>query len=377
MNIVLIAVISVLAVTCVVLVLMPFLKKQLREEMKAGQEELLRRSKEQFELEQVKAAGELDKRKIAVDGNINGLKEQLDKYQKLIRDFEQDRTQKYGNLETELKNVSQTTTNLQEQTTRLNNILGNVKLRGQWGERVVEDIVAKCGLIENVNYLKQKKMDASATRPDYTFLLPSDHKVNMDVKFALDNYINMVNAQTQQEEEQYKKEFLKNVDDRIKEIRGRGYINPEENTLDFVLLFIPNEQVFGFIQDNVPGLMDRALQDKVVICSPFTLYAMLSVIRQAYENFRYEKDLKKIIDLIEQFSKIYSTFKDRFEGMGVSIDKLQTQYSDVRDKSFKNLDGKINKIEDYKKGNKIVFDPHNVPAIEVTPGAIEDDAAIQ
>src|SRR3990167_6072021 len=326
MNIVLIAVISVLAVTCVVLVLMPFLKKQLREEMKAGQEELLRRSKEQFELEQVKAAGELDKRKIAVDGNINGLKEQLDKYQKLIRDFEQDRTQKYGNLETELKNVSQTTTKLQEQTTRLNNILGNVKLRGQWGERVVEDIVVKCGLIENVNYLKQKKMETSATRPDYTFLLPSDHKVNMDVKFALDNYINMVNAQTQQEEEQYKKEFLKNVDDRIKEIRGRGYINPEENTLDFVLLFIPNEQVFGFIQDNVPGLMDRALQDKVVICSPFTLYAMLSVIRQAYENFRYEKDLKKIIDLIEQFAKTYSTFKERFENIGDSIDKLQTQY---------------------------------------------------
>lgn len=373
MNIVLVAVISVLAVTCLVLGLMPFLKRQLKEEREAGQKELLR----QFELEQVKAANELEKRKVAVDGNINGLKEQLDKYQKLVRDFEQDRTQKYGNLENELKSVNQTTTKLQEQTTKLNNILGNVKLRGQWGERVVEDIVAKCGLIENVNYLKQKKMEASASRPDYTFLLPSDHKVNMDVKFALDNYINMVNAQTQQEQEQYKKEFLRNVDDRIKEIRGRGYINPEENTLDFVLLFIPNEQVFGFIQENVPGLMDRALQEKVVICSPFTLYAMLSVIRQAYENFRYEKDLKKIIDLIEQFSKTYILFKDRFENIGDSIDKLQTQYSDVREKSFKNLDSKINKIEDYKKGNKIVFDPQNIQTIEVTQGIIEDDAAIQ
>ena len=44
---------------------------------------------------------------------------------------------------------------LQETTVRLNNILGNVKLRGQWGERMAEDIIRYAGLIENVNYLKQ------------------------------------------------------------------------------------------------------------------------------------------------------------------------------------------------------------------------------
>lgn len=377
MDIVVVAVVSILAVTCVILILIPIFKKQLREEIKAGQEELLRLSKERGELEQAKAVGELEKRKEAVEGSVQGLKEQLEQYKKLMRDFENDRTQKYGNLENELKNVSQTATSLQEQTTRLNNILGNVKLRGQWGERVVEDIIEKCGLIENVNYFRQKKLEVSTTRPDYTFLLPSEHKVNMDVKFALDNYIKMVNAQTQQEKEQYKKEFLRNVDDRIKEIKDRGYINPAENTLDFVLLFIPNEQVFGFIQESVPGLMDRALQEKVVLCSPFTLYAMLSVIRQAYENFRYEKDLKKIIDLIEQFAKTYSLFKDRFENIGDAIEKLQIQYSDVKDKSFKNLDNKIKKIESYKKGNKLAFDAQDAHPFEITHDIAEDDAVVQ
>ena len=76
---------------------------------------------------------------------------------------------------------------------------------------------------------------------------------------------------------------------RIKEIQNREYINPAEGTLDFVLLFIPNEQVYSFVQRNSPGLMDEALKQKVVLCSPFTLYAMLSVIRQAFENFHYEK----------------------------------------------------------------------------------------
>ena len=120
----------------------------------------------------------------------------------------------------------------------------------------------------------------------------------------------------------YEKEFIKNVKDRIKEIQNRDYINPSENTLDFVLLFIPNEQVFGLIQEKMPDVMDFALKQKVVLCSPFTLYAMLSVVRQAHEHFRFEKDIKKIIEFIEGFTKDYELFKNRFADLGLMIESL-------------------------------------------------------
>jgi DNA recombination protein RmuC len=216
----------------------------------------------------------------------------------------------------------------------LNNILGNVKLRGQWGERMAEDIIRYAGLIENINYLKQN-VNAALTKPDYT----------------LDNYLQMVNAPEGVQRDSYEKEFIKNVKDRIKEIQNRDYINPSENTLDFVLLFIPNEQVFGLIQEKMPDVMDFALKQKVVLCSPFTLYAMLSVIRQAHEHFRFEKDIKKIIELIGGFTKDYELFKNRFGELGTLIDKLGGQYADISDKSFKKLDGKIQRIEDHKKGH--------------------------
>lgn len=298
---------------------------------------------------QYKAIAEIDARKLAIDQTVKGLTDQLEKYQGLLRQIEEDRNRKYGNLESELKNTSSATLRLQESTNRLNNILGNVKLRGQWGERMAEDIIQYAGLIENVNYTKQV-VNSSLTKPDFTFLLPNDHKINMDVKFPLDNYLHMVNAQVPEQAESYQKEFIRNVKERIKEIQNRDYINASEKTLDFVLLFIPNEQVFGFIQEKIPELMDLALKQKVVLCSPFTLYAMLSVVRQAHENFRYEKDLKEIISLIEQFSKLYGAFKVRFETMGDAIEKLNTQYQDILEKNFKQLDVKIKHIDDYKKG---------------------------
>ncbi|HQP09923.1 MAG TPA: DNA recombination protein RmuC [Candidatus Omnitrophota bacterium] len=354
-----------------------YLRKQIRQEVKESQEQFLQLAGQQFQAEQNKAALELETRKQMVESSVQGLKEQLEQYQQMLRDLERDRAQKYGNLENELKNASLSTAKLQEATNNLNNILGNNQRRGQWGERMAEDIIRYAGLAEGVNYQKQTKLDTVSTKPDYTFFLPDEHKINMDVKFPLDNYQKMVEAPSETDKEKCRKDFEKNVKGRIKEIQNRDYINPAENTLDFVLLFIPNEQVFGFIQSEMPGLMDEALQQKVVLCSPFTLYAMLSVVRQAFENFRYEKDLKKIIVSIDQFARIFERCKIRFEDIGKSIEKLEAIYSDVKNKSFKQLDSKIKQIEDYKKGSKLALGQDS-DALEISHEDLsEDDAILQ
>jgi len=357
-------------------VLTNILRGQIRQEVKGNQEQFLQLARQQFESEQNKAATELETRKQAVENSVSGLKEQLDQYQKLLRELERDRSQKYGNLENELKNTSLSTAKLQETTNNLNSILGNNQKRGQWGERMAEDIIRYAGLVEGVNYRKQTKLDTTTTKPDYTFLLPDDHKINMDVKFPLDNYQNMISAETQTEQEKYCKDFERNVKGRIKEIQNRDYINPAENTLDFVLLFIPNEQIFGFILEKMPNLIDEALKQKVTLCSPLTLYAMLSVIRQAFENFRYEKDLKKIILVIDQFAKIFERCKVRFEDIGKFIGKLEGVYADVKNKSFKQLDGKIKQIDDYKKGSPMTLEGSDDVVDVAYEEPVADDAIV-
>ena len=350
MPVIILGIIGIIVLIVTMVVLVSFMRKQISQEMRMAQEQILQTARQQMELSQGQAASELELRKQAIEHTVSGLKEELGKYQQMLRESEQGSSRKFGSLENELKNASIATSKLQETTVKLNNILGNVKLRGQWGERMAEDIIRYAGLIENVNYLKQN-VNSTATKPDFTFLLPQGHCINMDVKFPLDNYLQMVNAAQGVQRDSYEKEFIKNVKDRIKELQNRDYINPSENTLDFVLLFIPNEQVFGFIQEKMPDVMDFALKQKVVLCSPFTLYAMLSVVRQAHEHFRFEKDIKKIIELIEGFAKDYELFKNRFADLGNLINKVSIEYSDINDKSFKKLDGKIQKIEDHKKGH--------------------------
>lgn len=328
-----------------------FLKKQSQHDALANQEQFLQLARQQFETEHVRAAGDLEARKQAVESSVQALKQELDKYSQLVHEFEKDRAQKYGNLEAELKKASLETARLQDTTNHLTSILGNVKKRGEWGERMAEDIIQLCGLQPGINYQKQKQLDSSGTKPDYTFFLPNHHIINMDVKFPLNNYLHMINACEPVQKESYRKAFIVDARNRLKEIQNRHYINPTEKTLDFVLLFIPNEQVYGFIQENDAAFMDEALKQKIVLCSPFTLYAVLSVIRQAFENFHYENSIKNIIDTINIFTKEYYRFKERFQGLGEALKKTAVTYDDLYDKNFKRLDNHIQKIENHKKGS--------------------------
>ena len=319
---------------------------QMREDFR----QLLDLAEQKFETERVRQKGELDEKKAAVENAVSGLNERLKSYEELVRRFESDRATKYGSLEKGLKDAADQTAKLASSTEGLRSLLDNSRARGQWGERMADDILRASGLQEGVQYLKNKAQDASATRPDFTFLLPDGKKLNMDVKFPLDNWLRFSHAATDDDRARLKKDFERDVKARIKEIQKRDYVNPAEGTLDYVLLFIPNEQVYGFIQEAFPGLVDEALSQKVVLCSPFTLYAVLGVVRQAFDHFHFTQATQEVLKLISQFGATYETFKTRFVDFGDKLGKLRELYEDIEQKSFKRLDASVAKIDRVRKG---------------------------
>lgn len=321
---------------------------QLREDFR----QMLELAEQKFETERVRQKGELDEKKAAVENAVAGLSERLKSYETLVRQFEAERAVKYGSLEKGLKDAAEQTSKLASSTEGLRALLDNSRARGQWGERMADDILRASGLQEGVQYLKNRALDHSASRPDFTFLLPEGKKLNMDVKFPLDNWLRFSHAAADEERARFKKEFQGDVKARIKEIQKRDYVSPEEGTLDYVLLFIPNEQVYSFIQESFPGLVDEALSQKVVLCSPFTLYAVLGVVRQAFDHFHFTQATQEVLKLISQFAATYETFKGRFVQLGERLEKLRELYDDIEQTSFKRLDSSIAKIERVRKGEE-------------------------
>ncbi len=233
---------------------------------KENRKDFLNLAGEKFKDISKQADENLTKKKELIDQNLGEMKKTL----KSLHDQSVTLT---GNLETSSKETQK----LQESTSKLREILSSSQKRGQWGERMVEDILDFIGFMEDKNYVKQTQVE-SGEKPDYTFFLPKEKKLNMDVKFPLASYERYINSELEEEQEGHKKDFLRDVKIHIKAIAGRAYINPAEGTLDYVLMFIPNESIYGFINQEDTQLIDYALGKKVLLCSPLTLYAMLSLI---------------------------------------------------------------------------------------------------
>ena len=296
---------------------------------------------------------QLDGKKQLIDETLKNMKTELEKVQEVVKKVENERKESFGQLSSQIKQSVEQTKQLQDVTNQLNTALSSSQIRGQWGERMAEDVLRLAGFIEGINYLKQKTLSNSASRPDFTFLLPKNLKVNMDVKFPLNNYLAYLDADNDTERSNLKNQFIKDVRTRIKEVTSRDYINPAENTVDYVIVFIPNEQVYSFINENDSSIMDDALRNKVILCSPVTLYAILAIIRQAIDNFNLEKTAAEILSLLGEFNKQWNNFKEGMDKMGNRLDDAQKEFQKLVTTRTNQLERPLLKIDSIRSDNRL------------------------
>lgn len=314
--------------------------------------EFLKLAEKTLESKSVESKKELEGKKELIDQSILTITKTLAEMQGKLTDVEK------GNIKVSalVEHHADIASKLKDTTEHLKQALASSKKRGEWGERMAEDILRLVGLVEGINYIKQKTLEGSSGRPDYTFFLPNSLKINMDVKFPLENYQHYLDAQTEHDKKRYKDELIKNTKAMIKQVTTRDYINTADNTVDYVIVFIPNEQVYSFVNEADATIMDEALKQKVILCSPFTLYAVLAVIRQAVANFNLERTASEILKQLGEFSKQWGLYKERFEAMGKRIDDAKKEYDILTTTRSNMLERPLKKIDDIRRQKAIAFD---------------------
>lgn len=298
----------------------------------------------------------------AVKEMLEGNKKQIDLIIRELRDQIKDGQEKTESLakqstsiEKQLKQSNDLAKELHTSTEGLKNLLANNRLRGEWGERVAEQLLIGAGFVEKVHYLKQKATKDS--RPDYTILLPDGEKLNIDVKFAYDHLQAYQNATSDIDRKKHLKNFETSIKNKIKEITSRDYINPEAGTLDFVIMFIPNEMIFSFIYEKLPNIIDLSTKKRVMMTGPFGFTALLRLVLQSYKNFRYERGLRNILGLIDKFREEYAKFGEKMEVLGQQIERTKKTYHEVEGTRSRALTRVVDKIDDYSGKEEILKMP--------------------
>ena len=278
----------------------------------------------------------------------------LDKSDRTVKDF----LEKTGEIKSSISGVDQ-------QTRNLISVLNNNQSRGQWAEFQVEDLLSIMEYKDGIHYESQKIMK-SGNKPDFTFYLPDNKTINMDSKFPLNLYMQLSKLNLDLEDETLdeisrkqitdsikikNKEFIdKAIKTKIDETASReGYISPEEDTVDFVLMYIPLENLYHFLLTSEIGanrvpVIQYAFSKKVILVSPQTLMAYLETIRQSMKLFSLQTDTKNILIAHEKVKSEVGKFIDSFDEVTKRLDqtvesfeKLKTTRKNKLEKSFEEL----------------------------------------
>jgi len=288
----------------------------------------------------------LNDKNLQIQTDLSNKKDAIEKMVKQIQDqlttVEKERFSSFKDLSSAIENNVKLTKELSDTTEGLKRVLSNNQQRGAFGEKVAEDLLKMSGFVIGTDYTRQET--TGEARPDFTLYLPDKTKINIDSKFPYANIVKMSEATVSEQKTQYKKLFEADIKKKINDVTSRNYINPEDNTVDFVILFIPNEMIFSFIYESFPDVWQDALNRKVVMTGPFSFTAILRMVKQAYENFRFQKNVQGIITQIKIFGTEFEKYNEEFTKIGDRIDSLHKQYDEVNNTRSKKLQKVVDKI---------------------------------
>ncbi len=305
------------------------LKLMLPELLQKTQEQLVLMADQKLGAEKREIKTDMENKRSEIERLIKDMKMDLKESKLNLENTEKDRISKFSELTTALQEQRKLTDQLHVSTEQLRKLLSDNQLRGQFGEKVAEDLLKMAGFVKGQNYEFNKEQSGSETRPDFSIFLPDGTRINVDAKFPYSNLQQSLKTEDKAEKEKYRKLFEQDIKQKIKQVTSRDYINPEDKTVDFVILFIPNEMIFSYIYDKLNDVWQEAMEKKVIFAGPFTFTALLRIIKQAYDNFTLQSNIAQVVTNVRMLEKEFVKFSDEFEKVGDRIESLNKQYESV------------------------------------------------
>lgn len=272
---------------------------------------------------------------------LEPLGKNIDEFKKQVDEVYKTESKERFSLGNEVKRLSDLNQLLGEEAKNLTRALkGESKTQGRWGEVILENILDKSGLRKGEEYFMEYQLfdaegkplriqaEGKKMRPDALVMYPDNRHIIIDAKVSLNAFVRFIESD---DEDQQKIEIAAHVSaikGHINELSKRAY-DDYDKTLDFVMMFIPNEPAYITAMQGEPDLWNYAYERRILLISPTNLIASLKLMVDLWKREYQNQNAHAIA---ERGAKMYDKFVgfiENLEDVGVHLGKAQGKYSEA------------------------------------------------
>ncbi len=316
-------------------------------ELKESDEKLEQRLKSHFEIISNKIIEE--SRDKVSRFNLENISSLMKPFETEIKEFKaqittanKEQTRERTELETKIREMVAISQGMSAEAKNLSNALrGNNKTAGNWGETILENILQNSGLTPGLEGYELQSMlrdtEGKAYRndmgnkmiPDAIVHFPDQRNVIIDSKVSIAAYTDYCNAEGEEERALYMKRHIDSIKAHIKELNVKSYESYVDGSLDFVMMFIPNDFAAMVALQEDLNLWQNAYSKKILIISPTNLITSLKIVSDLWAREKQQQNVERILERGTALYEKSCIFVESFKRIGDSLTSIQKCYNDA------------------------------------------------
>lgn len=288
--------------------------------------------------QRIKATGEHSKTLLA--DTLKPFVDNIDKFKERMEELGKTQTQESSTLRGSIEQLQTLNQHMAEATGDLTRALkGNAKVRGDWGEMILDGVLTTCGFIEGVNYQRQESTKDEETgkqlRPDVIFDLPDGRKVVIDSKVNLVAWADAAAAESVGERQTALTRHAAALRTHVKDLHGKNYPKVVgDDALELTVLFVPIEGALAEAMATDPSLQTDAMKNNIAFASPNTLMALLKVVERMWVRDKFQTQIEAIRKMASNLMDSLTAFLTEFNAIEDKLGGVTKAYGQAKHRLY-------------------------------------------